>query len=56
MKEFKSMLKETRKLNVLYVEDDEQMRDSALDMFSNFFASVSVAGDGREALEKLSIT
>ncbi len=40
-----------RSLRVLYVEDNEQARESTLGLLRNFFNTIYVAGDGREGLK-----
>jgi len=42
----------TKKINILYVEDDTQLRASTLPVFSKIFKSVDVAVDGQDGLEK----
>lgn len=46
------LLQETMKLNVLYVEDDEETRVHTLKMLHNFFSSVVVCFNGIDGLEK----
>jgi len=46
----KDILKETVKLNVLYVEDNEETRVHTLKMLQNFFSSISIGIDGNEGL------
>jgi len=48
----KLILENSKKLNILYVEDDEQIQTSTRKLFLNFFASVDVAIDGQDGLEK----
>lgn len=40
----------TKKMTLLYVEDDASLRLSTQKLFENFFESVRVAGDGEEGL------
>ncbi len=46
------VLKYTKKLNILYVEDEEISQELYASIFSDFFLSVEVASNGLEALEK----
>ncbi len=48
----KLILENSKSLNVLYVEDDEDVRRSTAQVFLNFFNNVDVAEDGREGLQK----
>ncbi len=48
----KIILENSKKLNLLYVEDDELLRNSTSGMFDNFFKSVDVAHDGADGLKK----
>ncbi len=47
----KEILKITKTLHLLYVEDDASIRKSSIDLFENFFAQITTAIDGLEALE-----
>lgn len=51
MKDFKTLFQLTKDLKLLYAEDNRYQRESAKEMFENFFLQVSVAQDGQEALE-----
>lgn len=46
----KQVLEYTKKMTILYVEDDISLRLSTQKLFENFFASVQVASDGEEGL------
>ncbi|QOY51992.1 response regulator [Candidatus Sulfurimonas baltica] len=48
----KELIKITKTLKLLYVEDDKQVRDSTLEMLNNFFSDIVIAMDGQEGLEK----
>ena len=48
----KLILVYSRNLNILYVEDDEQLRDATASIFKNYFANVDIAIDGKNALAK----
>ena len=48
----KLILENSRTLNVLYIEDDIQLRTSTAQLFSNYFKSVDVGIDGKEGYEK----
>ena len=45
------LLKKTKKLNILYVEDEDISRELYATIFSDFFLSVDTASNGLEALE-----
>lgn len=45
----------TKTMNLLYVEDDEHIRESSNRLFSSFFSKVTVANDGLDALEKYAV-
>ena len=47
----KDILNITKNLKVLYVEDDESIKQTSVELFQNFFSDIKVAGDGVEALE-----
>ena len=47
----KDILNITKNLKVLYVEDDESIKQTSVELFQNFFSNIKVAGDGVEALE-----
>lgn len=42
----------TKDLHVLYVEDNETLRESTLKVLNNFFKEVDVAVDGRDGVDK----
>ena len=42
----KLILENSKSLNILYVEDDEQLRNSTATLFRNFFNTVDIAEDG----------
>ena len=46
------IIKTTKTLKLLYVEDDEISRLSAKELLANFFTDITTAVDGGEALEK----
>ncbi|QOY54540.1 response regulator [Candidatus Sulfurimonas marisnigri] len=48
----KELVKITKTLKLLYVEDDGQVRDSTLEMLNNFFSDIVIAIDGKEGIEK----
>ncbi len=50
-KNFESLLQYSKNLTVLYAEDHAELRDSTADMMCAFFADISVAEDGAEALK-----
>ena len=47
----KEIIKQTKALNVLYIEDEEILRNSSSELFENFFNSVTSAKNGQEGLE-----
>ena len=48
----KLILESSKTLNVLYVEDDEILRNSTQKIFSNYFKGVDTAVDGEDGLKK----
>ncbi len=46
-----SLLELTKPLHLLYVEDDDQLRENTAELFGNFFASVTTATNGQEGLK-----
>lgn len=48
----KLILENSKNLNILYVEDDDELRRTSAKLFSNFFKSVELAVDGRDGYEK----
>jgi len=52
MSDFKQVKENTKKLTLLYVEDDVIMRKVSSELFENYFAQVDTAFDGLEGLEK----
>jgi len=52
MKELEKLIKLTKELKLLYVEDNEAARTSILDILQEFFDDIIVAVDGEEGLEK----
>ena len=48
----KLILENSKNLNILYVEDDDELRRTSAKLFSNFFKSVELAVDGRDGFEK----
>jgi diguanylate cyclase (GGDEF)-like protein len=48
----KEILNITKKLHLLYVEDDVDMQRSSIALFNNFFDDIVVANNGIEALQK----
>ena len=47
----RDIIKISKTLKLLYVEDDEETRVSTLEMLKNFFVDIYMAVDGEEALE-----
>jgi len=48
----KTIMKYSKQLDVLYVEDDDLLRNSTLRIFNTFFNSVDVAVDGKDGFDK----
>jgi len=48
----KKLVESTCKLNVLYVEDNEDVMSSTLDILNTFFTNIDTAMNGEEGLEK----
>ncbi|MFA6191067.1 MAG: response regulator [Sulfurimonas sp.] len=48
----KLILEHSKNLNILYVEDDEVLRNATKKIFINYFKHVDVAIDGKDGLEK----
>lgn len=48
----KLILEYSKNLNVLYVEDNKELRESTVKIFKNYFSSVDTAENGAEGLEK----
>jgi DNA-binding response OmpR family regulator len=47
-----SILKYTRQLNILYVEDDIQFRNETNEIFEDYFSSITLADNGKDGLYK----
>lgn len=52
MLEIKTILKYSKNLKVLYVEDNDDVRESTLDLMQDFFKEVDTADDGKIGLQK----
>ncbi len=50
--DYKKVLKYTDKLNVLYVEDDEHLREDTQEILEDYFAQLDTAVNGKDALEQ----
>ena len=50
MDKFESLLKYSKQLSILYVEDHEELRNSTVEILNSLFAKVSSGIDGAEAL------
>ncbi|MDO8453759.1 MAG: response regulator [Sulfurimonas sp.] len=48
----KLIMENSKNLNILYVEDDEVLRDATKKVFLNYFKHVEAAIDGKDGLEK----
>lgn len=51
LSELKELLPFSKTLNVLFAEDNEDVREQIHKMLSNFFDNIDVALDGKEALD-----
>jgi len=47
----KELIKYTKSLNILFVEDHDELRENTADILSSFFKNVVTAEDGKKALE-----
>jgi len=56
MKDIAEIIKFSKKLTLLYVEDNESARDATLIILKEFFDTIVLAIDGRDALEKFDTT
>ncbi|MEA2112243.1 MAG: response regulator [Campylobacterota bacterium] len=52
MVDLQELLKYTSSLKLLYVEDDEMIRERNTEIFLDFFSDITVANNGEEGLEK----
>jgi CheY-like chemotaxis protein len=52
MMRLKNIVAYTKKLHILYVEDNEDARIQMMKMLENFFDSIDVGVDGEEGLER----
>ena len=48
----KLILENSKNLTILYVEDDDLLRESTAQLFANFFKNVEVSYDGQDGLNK----
>ena len=39
-------------LNILYIEDNDEVREQIFKLLSNFFSNIDISADGDNALEK----
>jgi len=53
MQDLSEILKQVQDLKLLYIEDNEDVRNSTVGLFGNIFHSITVAVDGEDAIEKL---
>jgi CheY-like chemotaxis protein len=49
--EIKKILKHTKNMNILYIEDNKEVQFSTNIMFNNFFRKVDLANDGEVGLK-----
>ncbi len=55
MTDINLLIKQTKTLSLLYVEDDEQTRTETISTLDIFFEEITVAVDGLDAIEKFSV-
>ncbi len=48
----KDLIKFSEKVSILYAEDDEKLREDTSRLLSTFFKNITIAVDGKDALEK----
>jgi CheY-like chemotaxis protein len=53
MQELNQLLEKVKRLKLLYIEDNEDVRQSTVGLFANIFDDITIACDGEDALEKL---
>ena len=46
------VIKHTIKLNLLYVEDNDEARETSMFIFEEFFQNITIAVDGEDGFEK----
>lgn len=46
-----NLIKYTKKLNLLYIEDNEMVKEQTLKMLKSFFNNIDVASNGKEAFD-----
>jgi len=46
-----NLVKKTEKLKLLYVEDDDELRASTIEIFEDFFEEILIAGNGIDGLD-----
>lgn len=51
IEKLKELLPFSKKLNVLFVEDNEEVQNQVVKMLKNFFENIDIANNGEEALE-----
>ena len=52
MNNFKDIIKFTKNMNLLFVEDDEFLRESLIEVFNSLFKDVISAVNGEDGIEK----
>jgi len=53
--QFAELIKSTKKLNLLYVEDDKKAREATLNFLETFFLKIDTAVDGEQAYAKIEL-
>lgn len=48
--DYYALLAQTKKLNILYVEDNKDVREQTLKMLQNYFSNIDLAVDGKDGL------
>lgn len=51
IQKLKELLPFSKKLNILFVEDNEEVQNQVVKMLKNFFDNIDIANDGEEALK-----
>jgi len=53
MQDIKALLAKVHHLKLLYIEDNAEVRQATVGLFTNIFSDITTAEDGEEALEKI---
>ncbi len=52
MFDLESLIVQTKEMNLLYIEDNQETREATLMLFKNLFDNIIVAVDGEDGLDK----